>query len=267
MPNGVPLTDLATFVSLLHKLFHASDTIPLGRQHLFHCRQAIKQARDVVIGRSRTMSGVLVTAAVRKELLWWAHQLEHVDLTGLPLASRYSFPGTSSDSHLIRYSDAARELEQRVNKSGAGAWCIIKGVFYYVQFLYTPEELQAYSINVLEAHARDASGKTFLDKARMLGCSITHTTAYVDNTTAQHVAESGRTSTEMLNALNTLRLEDLIRREVFETNERVASVDNDVADALSRMDSEEALRFPRDCGLEIVRLEVPNEYRAFPKLA
>jgi hypothetical protein len=267
MPNGVPLTDLATFVSLLHKLFHASDTIPLGRQHLFHCRQAIKQARDVVIGRSRTMSGVLVTAAVRKELLWWAHQLEHVDLTGLPLASRYSFPGTSSDSHLIRYSDAARELEQRVNKSGAGAWCIIKGVFYYVQFLYTPEELQAYSINVLEAHARDASGKTFLDKARMLGCSITHTTAYVDNTTAQHVAESGRTSTEMLNALNTLRLEDLIRREVFETNERVASVDNDVADALSRMDLEEALRFPRDCGLEIVRLEVPNEYRAFPKLA
>ena len=144
---------------------------------------------------------------------------------------------------------------------------MIKGVFYYVQFLYTRAELEAFSINVLEAHARDASGKTFLDKAAELGCSITHTTAYVDNTTAQHVAESGRTSTEMLNELNKLRLSDLLLRSVFETNERVASVDNDVADALSRMDTDEALRFPSDCDLRVVKLDVPEQYRSFPSLA
>jgi hypothetical protein len=266
MPNGVPLADLTLFVSLVHKLLHAADTIPLGKQHLFHCRQAIKQAKDVVIGRSRTMSGVLVTSRVVSELTWWVAQLACLDNTGLPLACRYSFPGCSSECNLVRYSDAARELEKRAELSGAGAWCVMRGAFYYVHFTYTRSELEAYSINVLEAHARDSSGAVFLDKAAELGCAITHTTAFVDNTTAQHIAESGRTSTAMLNALNMVRLQRLLKRGVFESNERVTSVDNDVADLLSRGDVEEALRFPIDCGLQCVRLQVPAEYREFPSM-
>jgi hypothetical protein len=71
----------------------------------------------------------------------------------------------------------------------------------------------------------------------------------------------------MLNELNKLRLTDLINRGIHETNERIASVDNDVADALSRMDTSEALRFPSDCDLKVVQLEVPARYRAFPTLA
>jgi hypothetical protein len=43
-------------------------------------------------------------------------------------------------------------------------------------------------------------------------------------------------------------------------------VDNDVADLLSRGDVEEALRFPRDCDLPCVRLQVPGRYRAFPSV-
>ena len=54
---------------------------------------------------------------------------------------------------------------------------------------------------------------------------------------------------------------------IFETNERVASVDNDVADALSRMDTAEALRFPSDCSLKVVKLDVPPKYRSFTALA
>ena len=122
MPNGVPVADLTLFVSLVHKLLHASDTIPLGKQHLFHCRQAIKQAKDVLIGRARTMSGVLVTARAATELEWWIAKLACLDSTGLPLACRYSFPGCSSESNLVRYSDAARELDKRAELSGAGAW-------------------------------------------------------------------------------------------------------------------------------------------------
>ena len=266
MPNGVPVADLTLFVSLVHKLLHASDTIPLGKQHLFHCRQAIKQAKDVLIGRARTMSGVLVTARVATELEWWIAQLACLDSTGLPLACRYSFPGCSSESNLVRYSDAARELDKRAELSGAGAWSVIRGTFYYVHFVYEREELEAYSINVLEAHARDASGAVFLEKAEELGCKITHTTAFVDNTTAEHIAESGRTSTAMLNELNKVRLSRLLEKGIFESNERVASVDNDVADLLSRGDVEEALRFPADCGLPCVRLHVPAAYRAFPSL-
>ena len=59
---------------------------------------------------------------------------------------------------------------------------------------------------MLEAHARDVAGMVALDKAAALGKHITHTTAFVDNTTAESVAERGKTSTEMLNALNLLRL-------------------------------------------------------------
>jgi hypothetical protein len=69
--------------------------------------------------------------------------------------------------------------------------------------------------------------------------------AYVDNTTAEAVAENGRTSTEMLSELNKRRLLQLTDRGVFETNERVTSVDNDVADLISRGDIAEALRFPQ----------------------
>ena len=73
-----------------------------------------------------------------------------------------------------------------------------------------------------------------LDEAAELGKSITHTTAFVDHTTAESVAERGKTSTEILNTLNTLRLSRLKARGVYQSNERVASIDNDVADLISR---------------------------------
>ena len=70
----------------------------------------------------------------------------------------------------------------------------------------------------------------------------------------------------MLNELNKQRLADLLSRGIHESNERITSIDNDVADALSRADIEEALRFPRDCGLQCVELELKAQYRAIPSL-
>ena len=267
MPNGLAAMDVSTFNSLIHRLLHASDVIPLGRQHLFYCRRDLKAVREVAVTKGMTMHSVIISKAAQGELAWWAHQLAMPDLNGLPLASRSTFPGSSSSSHLIRYSDAARELPPSDKVSGAGAWWVIRDVFYYVQFIWEVEELEAYSINVLEAHARDVGGMVALDKATELGLSITHTTAYVDNTTAEAVAENGRTSTEMLNLLNKLRLERLKARGIFESNERVASVDNDVADLISRGRIDEALRFPRDCGLECVECSILDEYRRLPQLA
>jgi hypothetical protein len=43
---------------------------------------------------------------------------------------------------------------------------------------------------------------------------------------------------------------------------RVESVFNDVADLLSRGDIEEALRFPREAKLPILRLPVPSSIRS-----
>ena len=264
MPNGRVVIDVALFNSLIHRLLHASDVIPLGKQHLFYCRRDLKAARDVVISKGRSLYSVIISAAAQTELEWWLYRLSNLDLTGLPLASRLEFPGASSDTHLIRYSDAARELPPSTRVSGAGAWWILRRTFYYIAFVFTPDELRKYSINVLEAHARDVGGMVALDKAKQLGFSITHTTAYVDNTTAEAVAENGRTSTEMLNSLNTRRLRNLQERGVHESNERVASIDNDVADLISRGRVQEALRFAREAGLACEECQVPSAYRALP---
>ena len=263
MPNGLAIANYGDFNSLTHKLLHASDCKPLGRQHLFYCRQALKSARQISLDGDRSMLGVIITKAVLRELEWWDAQLVYHDHTGLPLASRYSFPGASSENVLVRYSDASREPGKAVCESGGGGWALIRGVFYYFAVTWTSFEVDNYSINVLEAHARDMGGFAMMDKAAELGCPITHTLAFVDNTTAEHIAESGRASTAMLNALNTIRLEQLMRRGIHEANERVTSVDNDVADLLSRGAIQEALRFPTDCGLECVRLDV-SKYRELP---
>jgi hypothetical protein len=239
--------------------------VPLGRQHLFYCRQVLKQAKEIAISPKRKIMGVVVTSAASRELEWWIHQLDYTHETGLPLASRYSFPGTSSDSHLIRYSDAAREQDAPLGVSGGGAFCVMDGIFYYVHVEWTREELISHSINVLEAHARDLSGKVFFDKARELGKCITHTTAYIDNSTAEAIAENGRTSTAMLHELNKLRLTDRLERGISESNERIASIDNDVADLISRGKVSEALRFPEDCGLACVELQA-GRYRDLPHI-
>ena len=266
MPNGLAVIDVATFNSLLHRLLHAADVVPLGRQHLFYCRRDLKAARDVQITKGKSMHSVIISKAAQTELFWWSHQLSHHDLVGLPLASRSEFPGASSSTHLIRYSDAARELTGD-KVSAAGAWWIISDTFYYIYFEFTRAELEQFSINVLEAHARDVGGYVALDLAAQLQMEITHTTAYVDNTTAEAVAERGRTSTEMLNALNLRRLEHHRARGVFESNERVASVDNDVADLISRGDIKEALRFPRECGLHCAQCRIEAKYRELPTLS
>ena len=266
MPNGLALSDFATLNSLVHRLLHASDVIPLGRQHLFYLRQLLKQVREVSLSRNRTMHGVIITTDGDRELEWWCHQLEHAGDAGIPLASRYSFPGASSESNLVRYSDASRELDQPIEKSGGGAWCVLRGIFFYHAVKWTREELELHSINVLEAHERDIGGRVFLRQARSMGMSITHTTAYVDNSAAEAIAESGRTSTAMLNELNRRRLQFLLEQKVHETNERITSIDNDVADLLSRDRVQDALRYALDCDMQCIQLHAEASERQLPVL-
>jgi hypothetical protein len=46
----------------------------------------------------------------------------------------------------------------------------------------------------------------------------------------------------------------------------VASIDNDIADLLSRGDIYEALQFPRSAGLAVQQLEVDEDLRRIPRL-
>ena len=239
--------------SLLHKLLHASDVVPIGRAHLFYLRQAVKATNGL------KWSAVILGERALNELQWWSHQLAHADEHGVPLASRYLFP-TGSDTTVVHYADSSRE-ESDLEASGAGAWSVIAGTFVYIEWRWSAEAVRRFSINVLETVVKDVASRVFIAHARSKGLAATHSLAFTDNSTAEHVAEKGRPSTEALHQLNAARQHWLVAQRVSQRSERVASIDNDVADLLSRGDVAEALRFAEASQLPIERLAVePAEY-------
>ena len=256
-PNGVLVYFRDHVDSLVHKLTHASDVIPLGRQHLYHLRQALKNP----ISFEHT-SMVIISTKCLRELEWWKHNLAKSDDHGLPLASRSEFPSVGDDDHVIEYHDASREIGN-IQSSGWGAWTIIKDVFYYIVGRWSTDEINEYSINVLESKVRDMAIFTFVVHARKLGLAATHATSFSDNATAEMNAEFGRPGTELLNKMLATRQREAANLSLHIMNDRVASIDNDIADLLSRGDVGEALRFPRSANVRAVELQVDPVWRQF----
>ena len=254
MPNGTTAVSRGELNSLVHKLLHASEVIPLMRAHLFYLRQALK------IPNALDWDAAILTQRALSELEWCDAQLAKSADVGIPFATRYSFP-SSSDTTLVRYHDASREPDKPASHSGFGAWCVVRKTFIYIEGRWSSHEVNSYSINVLETHAKDMFAAVAIPHVRSMGGAVTHSLAFVDNTTAQHVPENGRTQVAAINELNLRRQQLITSLEVHEATERVASVDNDVADLLSRGDIEEALRFPRYYNLETVQLSIPTSIR------
>ena len=252
--NGCPVVDVSDLNSLVHKLLHASDVYPMGRTHLFHLRKALRGAKNA--HQPRAWLG----GDARAELTWWSHQLSSPDTPRLPLASRFGFPSSSPDT-IVDYADASRE-ERNPSESGFGAWAVVLGTFVYIVDRWTAEEVRRYSINVLEAHSSSVCSRAIIEHARSLSCPATHLLAFIDNSSAENVAEFGRTQRDGLHAVNAHRLEWNVALGVSQASERVASVDNDVADLLSRGRVEEALRFPSSAGLPIVQLHLSPALRS-----
>ena len=258
LPNGLVKVKHEDANSMVHKLNFAAEVIAGGRQHLFYLRKAVHSPNEL------EDSAVIIDSKADGELAWWIHQLEKSDELGVPLASRWDFP-CSSESTIVRYSDASREVGN-LEESGFGAWAVVRGVFVYVVDRWTADEIAKFSINVLEAKAKDVSGAIIVQYAQAMGCKVTHTMAYIDNSTAEYVAERGRTHSDPMHELNLARQQWLLDLGIYETTERVASIDNDVADLLSRGDVDEALRFPSTSGLKIKKLNIPPELRDMSEL-
>ena len=259
LPNGAHASRREDFNSMVHKLLHACSVVPLMRQHLFHARQALKlcdsnEAEKVVFG-----------AEVRKELIWCKAQLAASAEEGIPMASRFDFP-TGPDSTLVRYTDASREPEKASSESGWGGWALVVGTFIYAFGEWTKWEVDSFSINVLEAKAKDMFGAAAFEYADAKGVLYTHSMAFVDNSTAEHVAENGRSQSAAMQQLNLERQQFITARGVFESTERVASVDNDVADDLSRGRIDEALRVPRHAKIPVERIYISKEQRCMAAL-
>ena len=64
-----------------------------------------------------------------------------------------------------------------------------------------------------------------------------------------------------MNYLNLQRQTALTSSGLHQMTLRVPSTFNDVADLLSRGEEQEALRFPRSCGLPVVELAVLPQWR------
>ena len=91
---------------------------------------------------------------------------------------------------------------------------------------------------------------------------------FTDNTAAEHSAERGRPHTERMSALVRDRYHWLSELGVSSTVERVASVDNDVADGLSRGGTKliDALRIASAAGMPLTRLTVADDIRCLDQL-
>ena len=246
----------AEFNSLVHKLLHASSTIVLGRQHLHHCMAARK-----AVNRLRSKAVLLYEPQIA-ELRWWLTQLQDPGRHCLPMASRITFPDAADTGVVVSYSDAARELDAPLT-SGYGAWTVLHGEFYYVAGLWTPEELRAYSINALELAAENMGTFSFIARAHELGIAVTHSLDFVDNTAAEFSADRGSGRASSMRELVRRRFDALDAIGIYSAVDRITSIDNEWADALSRGEERVAdvLRMARALGWTPHRLHPHQAWR------
>ena len=90
---------------------------------------------------------------------------------------------------------------------------------------------------------------------------MTHVREFTDNSAAEYVSERGKPSTLEMQALCTFQYETTLALGVFVATTRVASVDNDIADGLSRGGKklQDALRMMAESRLPVVRLRIDPE--------
>ena len=255
--KDVVIAPAAELASLMHKLLHASSVIPLGRQHLVHIMRANRSTTRLAGGAKA------LGAAALRELNWWKYML-HSDfaLRGVPLAYRATFPEPMDEGVIAPYSDASREQTSPA-ESGYGAWAIVGTTFVYVEGRWSLEEVRELDINSLELAAMNIGSFTIMAYAKARGFKVSHLYEFTDNTAAEHSAERGKPKSSRLGALIEQRYSALLRMGVSATAERVTSVDNDVADALSRSLEQRthALRQAAAAGYKIVQLQPLPEWR------
>ena len=230
--DGAIIVPYQLLNSLVHRLLHAASVIVMGRQHLHYMRQATRVTNR--LGGNRC----LLWARAQTELRWWIEKLGEDESVGLPFASRNLFPSTdpeiTTNSLLISYSDASREFGQDFPESGWGGWCVICGFFYYVEGRWTEEEVALLSINVLELLAMNIAIMTFVAEAHRLDLVIDDVCEFTDNVAAEMSADRGNPHAEGMHNLVVERYEFFTRHNISSAATRVTSVENDIADGLSR---------------------------------
>ena len=255
--GGAVIVEHSTLNTITHQLLHAASVMVLGRQHLYYVRQAL-HARNRLGG-----SRCLLHEKAMTELRWWSAQLARGKPCGVPFASRSSFPKFDTPGILVTYSDASREVRARQTESGFGSWTVLGDTLYYLEGRWSVPEIYLLSINVLELKAMNMGLFTFYRLALDLEHVVTEICEFTDNTAAQHSAHNGTGHTERMVYLVAERYDMLVHADAATAVVRIASVDNDLADGLSRggVYLADALRLAAASGLKIRRVIVPPDVR------
>jgi len=119
-------------------------------------------------------------------------------------------------------------------------------------------------INALELATMNFAAFTFLAYAASIGFLVTHLLEFTDNEAAEFATDRGKSRALGMHELVRQRNNELLRLGVTAALTRVASIDNDVADGLSRGGEllQDALRIAREARLPLLRLQVSPSWRS-----
>jgi hypothetical protein len=233
--------DRRDYMRVLGRLQSAVQCYPIGRQHL-HAAWRVARARFRLADGS-----VPITKAVRRDLLWWAAELEREGHEGVPLAAA----GEREQSYI--YADASGE-------QGWMAWAVEGDELLYVEGDWS--ELERRSLIICEKELL-ASTWGLVALQPYLQAAVT---SYTDNTVAQAAMRSMAPGSAAMQELSSQRTQFLFEHEVVEQARRITSKANLWADLGSRHRLAEALRQAAQLGLQPRRVHVPCAWRETTEL-
>jgi len=224
------------YMRVLGRLTSAVQCYPIGRQHL-HAAWRVARTRFRL-----TDGSVPVTKAVRRDLLWWAAELEREGHEGVPLAAA----GEREQSYI--YADASGE-------QGWMAWAVEGGELLYAEGEWS--ELERRSLIICEKELL-ASTWGLVALQPLLQLAVV---SYTDNTVAQAAMQSMAPGSAAMQELTARRTQFLFEHEVVEQSRRITSKANLWADLGSRRQLAAVLQQAERLGLSARRVTVPCAWR------